>query len=90
VKEEKRESRLAARRKIEQEQEWWLNLPAEERAKYNGEFIAVRDRRLIDHDTDAGVLYRRIRAKYGNEPVLLMPAEGPKEIQIYSSVLVHQ
>jgi len=83
-----RERTLKARQKIEQEQEWWLALPLSERAKYEGEFIAVHDQKLIDHDKDETALNRRIREKYGKTPVLVMPAEGPREIRIYSPQLV--
>src|SRR3990170_3081704 len=79
-----REQTLKARQKIEQEQEWWLNQPLKERAKYEGEFIAVHDQKLVDHDKDEAALYKRIRAKYGKTPVLVMPADGPGEIHIYS------
>ena len=86
----RRENTLAARRKIEQEQAWWLSLPLGERAKYEGEFVAVHNRRLIDHDTDEIALHKRIRAKYGKTPVLIIPAEGPREIRIFSPRLVQK
>jgi hypothetical protein len=86
----RRERTIAERQKIEGEQEWWLNLPLSERAKYQGEFIAVHNQELVDHDKDDAVLYKRIRTKYGKTPVLIMPAEGPREIRIYSPRLVPQ
>lgn len=86
----RRENTLTARRKIEQEQEWWLNLPFSERAKYKGGFVAVHNRRLVDHDTDECALHRRIRTKYRNIPVLIMPAEGPREIRVFSPRLIQQ
>jgi hypothetical protein len=85
-----RQRTLAARRKIEREQEWWLGLPLSERAKYEGEFVAVHNQQLIDHDKDASVLYKRIRARHGTTPILVMPAEGPREIRIFSPRLVSQ
>jgi hypothetical protein len=84
----KRERALFARMKIEQEQEWWTSLPIKRRAKYAGEFIAVHDREVVDHDQDQKALYKRIRDKFGSAPVLLMPAEGAKEIRIYSPKIV--
>ncbi len=80
----RRERTLAARQKIEQEQAWWLALSLSERARYEGEYIAVHNKKLIDHDEDETALSRRIREKYGNTPVLIMPAEGPRELHIYS------
>ncbi len=84
----RRERVLSSRKIIEQEQEWWLTLPLNERAKYEGEYIAVHKQRLIDHDKDEAALYKRIREKYGKAPILVMPAEGPREIRIYSPRLV--
>ncbi len=83
-----RERTLADRRKLEQEQEWWLSLSLGERAKYEGQYVAVHNHQLLDHDKDADNLYQRIRSKYGELPILIMPAEGPREIHIYSPHLV--
>lgn len=85
-----RERTLADRRKIEQEQEWWLNRPLSHRAKYEGQHIAVHEKQLIDHDADENALFKRIRAKYGNTPILIMPAEGPREIRIFSPRLIQR
>ena len=85
----RRERTLADRRKIEQEQAWWLSLPLSERAKYAGQCVAVHDQTLIDYDPDETALHRRIRAKYGKTAVLIMPADGPREIRILSPRLVH-
>jgi len=85
-----RERTLAARRKIEREQEWWVGLPLSERAKYEEQFVAVHNQQVIDHGKDESALHGRIRAKYGNAPVLIMPAEGPQEIRIFSPRLVSQ
>jgi hypothetical protein len=86
----RRERTLAARQKIEQEQEWWLSLSLKERAKLEGEFVAVHNKKLIDHDEDKVALTRRIREKYGSIPILIMPAEGPRELNMYSPRLVRQ
>ena len=83
----RRERTLADRRKIEDEQDWWLSLPLSERAQYEGQFVAVHNRRLIDYDRDELALRRRVRGKYEKAAVLLMPAEGPREIRIVSQQL---
>lgn len=82
-----REKTLSARRKIEQEQAWWINLPLSQRAKYENTYIAVHNEALVDHDVDEQALYKRIRAKYGKTPILIMPAEGPRELHIFSPQL---
>ena len=80
----RRERTLADRRTIEQEQDWWLSQSLGERAKYEGKFVAVHNRTLVDCDADESVLYRRVRARFGNIAVLIMPADGPREIRIFS------
>lgn len=75
---------IAARKKIEQEQEWWLGQSLDERKKYSGEYVAVHNQILVDHDKDELKLYKRIRVHYGNIPILIMYAEGVQEIHIYS------
>jgi hypothetical protein len=84
------EKTLAARRKIEKEQDWWLNLPLSERAKYEGEYVAVNNQQLVDHDMDSEALHNRIRAKYGKTPILIMPAKGPQDIHIFSPHLIQE
>lgn len=79
-----RERTLTHRRRIEQEQAWWLSRPLSERAAYEGQFVAVHQQRLVDHDTDDATLQRRVREKFGQQPVLIMPAEGPTELRIFS------
>jgi hypothetical protein len=73
---------MSDRRKIEREQGWRLSLPLSERAKYEGAFVAVYNHQLVDHDIDQIALYRRVRERYGNTAVLIMPAEGHREIVI--------
>lgn len=80
----RRERTLADRRKIEQDQKWWFELPLRERAKYEGKFVAIHNQKLIDCDENQINLSKRIRTEYGKVPVLIMPAEGPKEIRIHS------
>ena len=86
----RREHTLADRHKIEQEQTWWLSLPLSERARYQGEFVAVHSRALVDHDKDATALYHRVRAIFGKTAVLIMAADGPREIHIRSPRLLRQ
>jgi hypothetical protein len=84
----KRDKYAADLEKIKREQAWWMAKSKAERLKYAGEYIAVHNQTLIDHDSDRLALSRRIRAKYGKTAVLMMPAEGPREIRIYSTRLV--
>ena len=83
-----RERTLANRRKVEREQKWWLALSLGERARYEGEFVAIHEQEIVDHDTDERALYRRIRIRYGQTPVAIIPAEGPREIRLFSPLAV--
>ncbi|MGD8624064.1 MAG: hypothetical protein PVJ34_05970 [Anaerolineae bacterium] len=85
-----RERTLTNRRKIEREQEWWLGLPLSERARYEGEFVAIHEQVVVDHDQDQRILHQRIRTRYGQTPVAIIPAEGPHEIRIFSPKLVRR
>jgi hypothetical protein len=75
---------VADRQAIEQEQAWWMSRPLGERAMYEGKFVAVFQQQLVDSDPDDQVLFRRIRNRFGQAPVLIMPAEGPRELRVFS------
>ena len=77
----------AQRRKIEAEAEWWRGVPVEVRARYAGEFIAVHDKAVLDHDRDEEALRKRIRTRYGKTSILITPAEGRREFRIVSTRL---
>lgn len=77
----------AQRRKINAEAEWWRAVPTEIRQRYIGEFVAVHNRAVVDHDSDEDILRARIRAKYGKVAVLLAPAEGRRELRFVSTRL---
>ena len=79
-----RERTIVLRRRIEQEQLWWLQQPLRERVKYEGKIVAIYQQAVIDCDEDSNRLAQRIRSQFGDQPVLLIPAEGPREITVYS------
>ena len=72
------------RKKIHQEQTWWESLPLERRMQYKGEYVAVHNKEVVDHDIDRVSLHKRVRVRYGNIAVLVIPAEGPREINVVS------
>jgi hypothetical protein len=77
----------AQRKKINGESEWWRAALPQVRAQYAGEYVAVHNRQVIDHDPDEETLRRRVRAKYGKTAVLLTPAEGRRTLRIVSTRL---
>ena len=50
------------------------------RQKYLGQWVAIHNQKLVDHDSNGPALYRRIRAKYGQTSVLIRRvSEQPRE-----------
>ncbi len=76
----------ARRAKIHAEAEAWRTMPESERNLYRGQFVAVHKGQIIDHAVDRLLLYRRVREKLGNVPVLITPAgePHPREFQLLS------
>lgn len=69
----------ARERKIEREMEAYRTLHAELKQRFSGEYVAIHDGELVDHDADRRVLSRRVRQKYGNAAVLITPVEEKPE-----------
>jgi len=85
-----RHYRFAAQRaKINAEALWWRTASPETRAQYAGEFVAIHNQQVVDHDRDEESLRKRIRARYGKTAILLTTAEGRRELRIVSTRLSH-
>ena len=64
-------------------QEWHRKIAAESKrfqekhpellTQYNGVYVAMRDGAVLDHDADLSALHHRVRAQYGDEPILMAP-----------------
>ncbi len=68
------------RTKLDKEIAAYEALHVELRQKYLGQWVAINNQRLVDHDSDRLALYRRTRAKYGHTSVLLREVtEQPQE-----------
>ena len=50
--------------------------------QYANQHVAIYHEKLVDHDTDAGRLYQRVRQRYANEFVLITPVE-PEVEEVY-------
>jgi hypothetical protein len=74
------------RAKIHAEAEAWRALPDTTRRRYSGEFVAVHEGQVIDHDFDRVTLHLRVRGRLGDAPVLITPADAPapREFQMLS------
>jgi len=69
----------AKERKIDQEMEAYRAMHAELKRRFLGEYVAIHNGKLIDHDADRRALSRRVRRKYGNVAVLITPVEDEPE-----------
>ncbi|RIK40068.1 MAG: hypothetical protein DCC55_16070 [Chloroflexi bacterium] len=57
------------------EQEAWFARPFAERQQYAGEYVAIQDGKVVDHDEDKRELYLRTRKLSARKPVLLVHAD---------------
>ncbi len=64
---------------------WYARSDAE-REPYAGQYVAVLQGEVLDHDSDRSALAQRIRARYPEMPVLITAAEAraPCEFQVRS------
>ena len=50
--------------------------------RYPGEYVAMHDGQVIDHDADLSALHRRVQASVGNVPVLLKQVNQPVDREL--------
>ena len=77
----------AQQAKLDEEALWWRDVSPGPREGYAGEFVAIHQRQVVDHDRDEQVLRQRIRAQYGKQPVLVAPSRGRREWRLVSTRL---
>lgn len=53
------------------------------RTRYFGEWVAIHDRELVDHDPDGAALYQRIRTRFGNTSVLIRQVTDQRVEEIW-------
>jgi hypothetical protein len=58
-------------RKIQAESRAFDTMKADLLLKYSGEYVAVHNGEVIDHDPDLRTLHLRVYEKYGRTPILL-------------------
>lgn len=65
--------------KIHEETEAFWNMQAELVAKYEGEYVAVHQGQVVDHDSDLFRLEQRVVKHFGESAVLIAPVtEAPR------------
>jgi hypothetical protein len=71
--------RQMEREKIQAEAEAFCSMHAELAEKYLGQYVAIHDGKVVDHDEDFQTLHSRIRQLFGRQPVLLRQVEVEPE-----------
>lgn len=71
---------------IEREQHAFETQHVDLLKQYAGQYIAMHEGRVVDHDADRASLGRRVRARYGNETLLITPVleQVHREIRVRS------
>jgi glutamyl-tRNA reductase len=64
------------RRKISEETRRYRQQHNELKAQYLGQYIAMHDGQVIDHDGDFTVLRQRVRQQFGRMPVMITLVEA--------------
>jgi len=71
--------RQLGREKIKAEAEAFRAMHAELVKKYLGQYVAIHNGKVVDHDEDFQSLHSRIRRCFGRQPVLLRRVETEPE-----------
>ena len=66
-------------RRIDREMETYRAMHAELKHRFLGQYVAIHNGELVDHDADRRALSRRVRQKYGSVAVLITPVEEEPE-----------
>ena len=67
------------RRKISEESQIYQQRHAELKAQYLGQYIALHNGQVVDHDMDVAVLRQRVRQCFGRKPVMVTLVEEVAE-----------
>lgn len=71
-----------AEQKIAAESKAFKAMHANLLQQYKGEYVAVHDGKVVDHDADIHTLNHRIRTRYGHKAVLLQQVTEQPEIEL--------
>jgi len=69
----------AKERKIEREMEAYRAMHGELKQRFLGQYVAIHNGELVDHDADRHALSSRVRREYSNAAVLIIPVEDEPE-----------
>ena len=67
------------RQEISKESEVFRQRYPELKEKYLGQYIAMHQGEIVDHDADEDALWERVRQRFGRTPVLILRVEDTPE-----------
>jgi hypothetical protein len=70
-----------ALRKLEDETATFERMHAQLVNRYLNEYVAIHNGAVVDHDTEVRHLYLRVRAKFGQMPILLRQVTEDVQLQ---------
>lgn len=68
-------SRQQRQQRLKAEQQRWFKRPAVERQPYQGQFVALQNGQVIDHDADQRALTLRVRQAHALSPIAIIQAD---------------
>jgi len=74
--------RQAEREKIQAEIAAYRSMHPDLVRQYRGQYVAVHDGQVVDHDVDFQALHRRVRERFGRQAVLLRQVEEEVEREL--------
>ena len=78
--------RSMEREKIKAKAQAFRSMHAELTKKYLGQYVAIHNARVVDHDENFESLHSRIRQRFGRQPVLLRRVEAePQRTLLFRS-----
>jgi hypothetical protein len=78
--------RQETRRALQEETAVFQQLHHQLLEKYPGQYVAIYQSQLIDHDSDQLALYLRVRQEHPDEPVLIKEVTlSPEEVYTFRS-----
>jgi len=78
--------RQIERETIKAEAETFCSMHAELAKEYLGQYVAIHNGQVVDHDEDFQSLHNRIRQRFGCRPVLLRRVEAePERVLVFRS-----
>ena len=81
--------RSEARRKMQREMDAFFQLHARLLEDHVGEYVAIHQGKLIDHDSDQLALFQRVERRYGDTPVLIkLVLANPEEEYTFRSPIL--